>query len=37
MGLYLAAQLFIVLGLVRTAVPRAPRPGRAAAVAVRPA
>lgn len=37
MGLYLAAQLFIVLGLVRTAVPRAPRPGRAAPVAGRPA
>jgi uncharacterized membrane protein YhhN len=30
MGLYLAAQLVIVLGVLRTAVPRVPRAGRAA-------
>jgi uncharacterized membrane protein YhhN len=33
MALYLVAQLFIVLGVLRTAVPRAPRPARTPAAA----
>jgi uncharacterized membrane protein YhhN len=33
MALYLVAQLLIVLGVLRTAVPRAPRPARTSAVA----